>query len=83
MAWKDARTRFWYRKFYTETRSGQLMVLRSDQPAIFDSQYHRGISTADLLSQNVPIFLRMLSKIHVLLWVLIVLAALILMRLLI
>lgn len=29
-----ARDRFWYRKFYQETRAGQLMVLRPDQPEL-------------------------------------------------
>jgi hypothetical protein len=28
--WWEARTRFWYRKFYAETRTGQLMMLRPD-----------------------------------------------------
>ena len=27
-AWRRALTKFWYRKFYTETRMGQLAVLR-------------------------------------------------------
>jgi len=35
LAWRDARIRFWYRKFYTETRTGQLMVLRSDGPELY------------------------------------------------
>ena len=34
--WREARTRFWYRKFYTETRTGQLMVLRPDEPILYD-----------------------------------------------
>jgi hypothetical protein len=33
--WADANLRWWYRKFYTETRTGQLMVLRTDFPPIF------------------------------------------------
>jgi len=24
--WDEAETRYWYRKFYTETRTGQLML---------------------------------------------------------
>jgi hypothetical protein len=39
-AWHEANDRFWYRKFYTETRSGQLMVLRPDTP--FPYYYHEG-----------------------------------------
>ncbi len=80
-AWEDARIRFWYRKFYTETRRGQLMVLRDDEPALYDAQYYRGTTTTDLLSQSMPVFLNVLRKIHILLWVLIVLGGLILMRL--
>ena len=33
--WNDAQIRFWYRKFYRETMTGQLMVLRSDEPELF------------------------------------------------
>jgi hypothetical protein len=32
--WEEAWTRLWYRKFYRETRTGQLMVLRPDEPAL-------------------------------------------------
>ena len=31
----DTYLRWWYRRFYTETRSGQYMVLRTDAPRIF------------------------------------------------
>jgi hypothetical protein len=34
-AWRDASDRFWYRRFYQETRTGQLMVLRSDAPELY------------------------------------------------
>jgi len=33
--WDEANTRYWYRRFYTETRTGQLMALRSDDPRLF------------------------------------------------
>jgi len=36
--WEKADTRFWYRKFYQETRMGQLMMLRNDEPEL----YHYG-----------------------------------------
>jgi len=36
--WREARARFWYRKFYTETRTGQLMVLRPDEPTLHQFQ---------------------------------------------
>lgn len=32
--WLGAGRRFWYRKFYQETRTGQLMVLRPDEPQL-------------------------------------------------
>lgn len=31
----QAWVRFWYRKFYAETRAGQLMVLRPDEPELY------------------------------------------------
>ena len=38
-SWKtpgqDTGLRWWYRRFYTETRAGKLMVLRTDSPRIF------------------------------------------------
>lgn len=33
--WRIANTVFWYRKFYTETETGQLMVLRPDMPTLY------------------------------------------------
>jgi len=36
--WSAATDIFWYRKFYAETRVGQLMLLRSDKPKIFDAE---------------------------------------------
>lgn len=33
--WSDARLRYWYRKFYRDTATGQMMVLRSDEPDLF------------------------------------------------
>jgi len=33
--WDDARLRYWYRTFYRETPTGQMMVLRSDEPELF------------------------------------------------
>jgi hypothetical protein len=37
-----ARTRFWYRKFYTETQMGRLMALRTDEPRLFEYQGETG-----------------------------------------
>jgi hypothetical protein len=42
--WCEARTRFWYRKFYTETRTGQLMVLRPDEPILY---HYERLQTGD------------------------------------
>ena len=33
--WREAITILWYRKFYSETRTGQLMVLRPDEPPLY------------------------------------------------
>jgi hypothetical protein len=46
--WKDAQVRHWYRKFYTETEIGRLMVLRSDAPKLF--HYPEGERIASLLN---------------------------------
>jgi len=47
LGWRDGRIRLWYRRFYTETRTGQLMVLRSDEPELY--HYPEGRRTgADL-----------------------------------
>src|SRR5262245_41293555 len=35
-SWREARTKFWYLKFYAETRTGQLMVLGPDKPLLYD-----------------------------------------------
>jgi len=32
--WRVAEDRFWYRKFYQETKTGQMMVLRPDRPKL-------------------------------------------------
>ena len=73
----EADTRFWYRKFYTETRTGQIMVLRRDHPKLYVGESPRkGPDSASLLKNA----LSLLKKIHALMWVLIVLASLMLIR---
>ena len=64
-SWRRALTRFWYRKFYTETQMGQLAVLRD--PKISDRW---GFDTT----------VRLLRKMHTLLWVLTALITLVLIR---
>lgn len=67
----EAETRFWYRKFYTETRAGQLMVLRKDAPKLYDYDSQREPQTVSAL----------LKRIQILLWILIGIGGLILARL--
>jgi hypothetical protein len=58
--WDDAVTRFWYRKFYRETMTGQLMVLRSDEPDLF--HYPEGALVRRLFPQSAdPEFLAKLQ----------------------
>jgi hypothetical protein len=76
-AMEKAEIRFWYRKFYLETRTGQIMVLRHDHPRLYDYEtQRRGPDSSSLLEHAVGL----LTKIHTLLWVLIVLACLMLIR---
>jgi hypothetical protein len=58
----EARECYWYRKFYTETMAGQLMVLRSDKPWL----YYFERPTRDLTSD---VTLAVLTKLYYLLWV--------------
>ena len=61
--WREARTRYWYSKFYTETRTGQLMVLRPDEPILYHYQRPQ--------TRNIVRELRFVTllKIYRLLWV--------------
>ena len=65
-SFERARIQFWYRKFYTETLLGQLMVLR--KPELSDRW-------------NLDRPTRLLRKIQVLLWILIALVGVVLIRL--
>lgn len=60
----EARERYWYRRFYTETMAGQLMVLRSDDPPL----YYFERPTRDLTPD---VTLAVLTKLYYLLWVLV------------
>jgi hypothetical protein len=55
---------YWYRKFYTETMVGQMMVLRSDDPPL----YYFDRPTRDLTPD---VTLAVLTKLYYLLWVVI------------
>jgi hypothetical protein len=46
---KEADTVFWYRKFYQETRMGQLTVLRPDNPTLY--HYATGTGHENLLKE--------------------------------
>lgn len=39
--WHDAGVRYWYRRFYRETETGQLFALRSDEPTLFHAEEDR------------------------------------------
>jgi len=69
---EKASVRFWYRKFYSETYEGQLMLLRADNPRRF---YHDDWHVPDLLG-----IASLLRKTYVLLWVLVILALLVFLR---
>jgi len=68
----EALVRLWYRKFYAETRTGQLMVLNPDKPDLYF--YPEGRFTSARLEG-------VLEKTNSLLWALLVIGLLILIRL--
>jgi len=47
----EASARFWYRRFYTQTEAGQILVLRSDEPPLF--HFPEGRSDPLVLSESV------------------------------
>lgn len=63
--WREANTRFWYRKFYTETRTGQLMVLRPDEPILYSYERPRA-PAPDIVQEMQSVTL---LKMYRLLWV--------------
>jgi hypothetical protein len=72
---QEALSLFWYRKFYSETVTGQIMALRPDKPEPFGWPRQTSPSdnaTAALLARN----LGLLSRIRAALWVLVALAIL-------
>ena len=64
----EAVERYWYRKFYTETMVGQMMVLRSDDPPLYYFERPKRDLTPDVT-------LAVLTKLYYLLWVFIPLLA--------
>jgi len=64
----DALERYWYPRFYTETLTGQFMVLRPDEPILF--HYDRPASPAGAAPQvHSGIQVATLLKMHRLLWI--------------
>ena len=59
----EALDRYWYRKFYTETMTGQLMVLRPDEPILY---FYGRPQTRDVLRELQTVAL---VKMYRLLWV--------------
>ena len=73
--WDSACACYWYRKFYTETMAGQLMVLRPDEPQLY--YYPEGRSKAgDRVEGQLSNIQRVLAWIRVAIWVLVALALL-------
>src|SRR5262249_4607889 len=64
--WHEAETRYWYRKFYTETHTGQLMALQPD-PQLF--YYER---TAPEVMGAVAVLQQSLLRIRFVLWILVI-----------
>jgi hypothetical protein len=64
--WDEANTRYWYRKFYTETRTGQLMALRADDPPLF--YYER---TGPDVMAALGVLQLSLLRIKLILWILV------------
>jgi hypothetical protein len=71
----EARTHFWFQKFYSETQTGQITALRQDRPRLYGRESN---PVPPQLSGNI---LKILDKIHGLLWLLILLTGFIAYRL--
>jgi hypothetical protein len=69
---REAETHYWYRRFYTETKTGQIMTLRRDHPRLY------GQLPEPEPKPEVGVIL--LKKIHTLLWALVVIGGLLLIR---
>ena len=65
--WHEADTRYWYRKFYTETRTGQLMALRPDEPQLFFYE-----ETGPDVMGAIEVLNQSLVTIRLLLWALVI-----------
>jgi hypothetical protein len=69
---EEATAKYWYRRFYTETQAGQMMVLRSDHPKLF---YYEDLQKPDVMGALETIA-RSLERVRTLLWVLVIVTVL-------
>ena len=67
-----AWAKYWYRKFYAETREGQVMMLRPDHPTLFFCEDQQAPDTTGAIA----ILARSVNSIRILLWALIILSVL-------
>jgi len=67
--WAAASDQYWYRKFYTETTTGHLMLLRPDDPTLF--HYEKPQHVKPIQNQRELFNAVTLVKIYQLLWVLV------------
>lgn len=73
--WEEAQDRFWYRKFYSETCTGQLMVLRPDEPTLYYYPEGRYRAVGGIEGWFSEIH-RLLRGMRIAVWILVVLAVL-------
>lgn len=69
LSWDEALDAYWYREFYKNTRTGQLMVLRPDKPTLF---YYQRSQDRDFSGE---LLLATAIRTHHLLWVAVALLA--------
>lgn len=67
--WAAASDQYWYRKFYTETTTGRLMLLRPDEPTLY--HYEKPQDVKPIQNQREVFNAVTLVKIYQLLWVLV------------
>lgn len=65
--WAAASDQYWYRKFYADTTTGRLMLLRPDEPPLY--YYERPQETKAMQSQREVFRAVTLVKLYQLLWV--------------
>lgn len=70
--WGEAQTKYLYRRFYSETHTGQLMQLRPDNPTLY---YYENRTAPDMMSA-LAVIARSVNTVRLLLWGVLVLLAL-------